>query len=255
MMPILQAKELCKTHPPTTPGGMEIPVLRQIEFSADRDSLTTLLGPATCGKTTLLNILAGLDEPDSGILLLNGEDIHTTPRSRRTLVFSTQTMLPWLDVRSNIELGLCANHTSTEECRTRAEEAIRQTGLRGYEKHLARDLPPGLRQLTAIARAFALEPEILLMDEPFTNLDAQTRLLLQKQLLRIQEESPRTILFTTHDMDEAILLGDTIHLMSPRPGTITTSIPVEIPHPRSHHAMIHPAFIQIKKQLMDILLV
>ncbi|MDD4736798.1 MAG: ABC transporter ATP-binding protein [Kiritimatiellae bacterium] len=255
MKPVLQVKDVCKTYPPELPGGSEIPVLRQMDFTISRNSLTTLLGPAACGKSTLLNILAGLDEADSGTILLNEMDIHSTPRSRRTLVFSSQTMLPWLDVRSNIELGLRVNQVSAENRRIRAEEAIYQTGLSGYEKHLTMDLPPGLRQLTALARALALEPEILLMDEPFTNLDAQARLVLQKRLLRIQKEKPRTILFTTHDMDEAILLGDTIHLLSPRPGTITTSIPVELPHPRSHHAMTHPTFIQIKKQLMDILLV
>ena len=254
-MAALEILDLHKTYASRSRDGQEITALRRVNLSIPSGELAVILGPASCGKSTLLNLIAGLDEPDSGTMRLDGVDIQTIPLEKRTLVFSNLTMLPWLDVRSNIELGLRMNHCPSDTSRRHAAHVMDRVGLSGYEMHLAHDLPPGLQQLTAIARALALNPDILLMDEPFTNLDAQTRLLLQKQLLRIWEEEPRTILFTTHDIDEAILLGGTVHLMTPRPGTIQMSIPVEIPHPRSHHAMVHPAFIQVKKQLMDILLV
>jgi len=254
-MPLLEVHELCKAYPPATPDGMAMQALNHLSFTCEPDAVTVLLGPASCGKSTLLHIAAGLDTADSGDMLLHGKDIRTEPSCRRPLVFSTQTMFPWLDVRKNIETGLRIQHLTRTDLQQRTDEAIRQTGLAGYEKHLACDIPPGLRQLTAIARALALEPDILLMDEPFNHLDAQTRLILQKQLLAMQREKSRAILFTTHDIDEAILLGDTIHLLTPRPGAVQNTIPVNIPHPRSHHAMMHPLFLQIKQQLMDVLLV
>lgn len=251
----LEIQDVYKTYGPSSQGGKDLPALRQVNLVIPSGEIAAVLGPAACGKSTLLNLIAGLDEPDSGSILLDGTHIQSIPCGKRTLVFSSLTMLPWLNVRRNIELGLHMNHYPPDTIRQESVRVMDRLGLSGYEKHLARDLPPGLQQLTAIARALALNPDILLMDEPFTNLDAQTRLLLQKQMLRLWEEEPRTILFTTHDIDEAILLGSTVHLMTPRPGTIQTSIPVDMPHPRSHYALVHPAFIHVKKQLMDMLLV
>ncbi len=250
----LEIQNLAKSYSSDSSNKPNFSALSLFSLTVEPGSFAVVLGPSGCGKSTLLKLIAGLDRPDTGTILLNGTPIQQVPRDRHTLVPSSLTMLPWLDVRANIELGLRANNASRDELRERTERVIQQTNLNGYEKHLVRDLPPGLQQLTVIARALALNPDILLMDEPFNRLDAQTRLLLQKELLSLWEAEPRTILFTTHDIDEAILLGSIIHLMTQRPGSIQCSIPVDLPRPRSHESAVHPAFIKIKKQIMDILL-
>ena len=250
----LEIHNLAKFYSSDSSNKPNFSALSQFSLTVEPGSFAMVLGPSGCGKSTLLKLIAGLEQPDAGTILLDGAPIQQAPRDRHTLVPSTLTMLPWLDVRGNIELGLRANHASRDELHERTEHVIQQTNLNGYEKHFVRDLPPVLQQLTVIARALALNPDILLMDEPFSQLDAQNRLLMQKEVLRLWEAEPRTVLFTTHDIDEAILLGSTIHLMTPRPGAVRCSIPIDLPRPRSHESVVHPGFIRIKKQIMDILL-
>jgi ABC-type nitrate/sulfonate/bicarbonate transport system ATPase subunit len=224
----------------TGPRGERIEALRDVNleiedaFSAEgRDigEFRVLLGPSGCGKSTVLRLIAGLDRPDSGEVRVNGQPV-SGPGRDRGMVFQKYTSFPWLTVEENIGYGLKINGVGAEERRRVVAELIEAVGLRGFEKAYPHTLSGGMQQRVAIARTLALRPQVILMDEPFGALDAQTRAAMQELLLKIWEESSSTILFVTHDVDEAIYLGDRIYVMSARPGTIMEEIAVPFPHPR-----------------------
>jgi ABC-type nitrate/sulfonate/bicarbonate transport system ATPase subunit len=224
----------------TGPRGERIEALRDVNleiedaFSAEgRDigEFRVLLGPSGCGKSTVLRLIAGLDRPDSGEVRVNGQPV-SGPGRDRGMVFQKYTSFPWLTVEENIGYGLKINGVGAEERRRVVAELIEAVGLRGFEKAYPHTLSGGMQQRVAIARTLALRPQVILMDEPFGALDAQTRSAMQELLLKIWEESSSTILFVTHDVDEAIYLGDRIYVMSARPGTIMEEIAVPFPHPR-----------------------
>jgi ABC-type nitrate/sulfonate/bicarbonate transport system ATPase subunit len=223
-----------------SPTGERIQALQNVNFeiedlySADgRDigEFRVLLGPSGCGKSTILRLIAGLDRPDSGDILVNGRPIDGPGRDRG-MVFQKYTSFPWLTVAQNVEYGLKINGIPEKVRRETVGHLIEAVGLRGFEKSYPETLSGGMQQRVAIARTLALWPSVILMDEPFGALDAQTREDMQDLLLHIWGESASTVLFVTHDVDEAIYLADHIFVLSARPGTIVQDVPVPFGRPR-----------------------
>jgi NitT/TauT family transport system ATP-binding protein len=215
-----------------------------------------IVGPSGCGKTTFLLMVAGVVALSYGRLEIEGAAIQGPSRDRG-LVFQESALFPWLSVRENIAFGLnlrSARQRSREEKEKLVADLIRLVGLQGFESHQPHELSGGMKQRTAIAGSLATEPKVLLMDEPFGALDAQTRGILQRELLRIHETSGRTTLFVTHDIREAILLSDRVAVMSARPGTIKTMIDIDLPRPRwqSIHEQ-DPKFLALERQLSALL--
>jgi NitT/TauT family transport system ATP-binding protein len=197
----------------------------------DVGELRVLLGPSGCGKSTLLRLIAGLDKPDSGEVLVNDQPVHG-PGKDRGMVFQKYTSFPWLTVADNIAYGLKINGVAAEARKPAVEQLIHAVGLSGFEKAYPDTLSGGMQQRVAIARTLALRPAVILMDEPFGALDAQTRSEMQQLLLRVWQETASTILFVTHDVEEAIYLADRIFIMSAHPGTIVEDVQVPFDRPR-----------------------
>lgn len=190
-----------------------------------------ILGPSGCGKTTLLRVIDGLITPDSGEVLIDGRRV-TTPSRDLAMVFQQFSLFPWKRLDQNIAYGLRLRGKSRAEIKTIVDHYVRLVGLSGFEQCYPYQLSGGMQQRAGLARALAVNPSVLLMDEPFGSLDAQTREALQEELLQILEREPKTVLFVTHSADEAILLGDRILVMTHRPGRVREILPVEIPRPR-----------------------
>lgn len=230
----------------------EVTALEDINLTVDRGELAVIVGPSGCGKSTLLNIVAGLERASSGAAVLEGSPI-TGPGADRGMVFQSYTLFPWLTVRKNVEFGLRLKGVAPAERARIARKYIELVGLAEFENALPKELSGGMKQRVAIARVLANSPVMLLMDEPFGALDAQTRLLLQELLLDVWRKESSTILFITHDIDEAILLADNVYIMSRRPGRIKARVSVDIPRPRDHKASLTPEFSRVKSQIMDLL--
>ena len=223
-----------------SPTGELIQAIHDINFEVedlfsaegrDMGEFRVLLGPSGCGKSTILRLIAGLDRPDSGEILVNGAPV-TGPGRDRGMVFQKYTSFPWLDVYHNVEYGLKINGFPEAERRETAGRLIEAVGLTGFEKSYPETLSGGMQQRVAIARTLALRPSVILMDEPFGALDAQTREDMQELLLKIWGETASTVLFVTHDVDEAIYLADHIYILCARPGTIVEDVPVPFGRPR-----------------------
>jgi ABC-type nitrate/sulfonate/bicarbonate transport system ATPase subunit len=208
-----------------------------------------ILGPSGCGKSTLLRIVAGLDQPTAGTVALDGTPV-TRPGPDRGMVFQSYTLFPWLTVERNIRYGLEERGLPEAEQRAIAARFIDRVGLRGFENHWPRQLSGGMQQRCALARALANDPEILLLDEPFGALDHQTRELMQELLLEIWEADRKTVLFVTHDIDEAVFLANRVLVMSARPGRIKAEVPVPLPYPREWTVKTTPEFGALKARLM-----
>ena len=230
----------------------QVTALEHASFSVQPSEFVTILGPSGCGKSTILKIVAGLEAPSSGKVLLDGKEI-TGPGSDRGMVFQTYTLFPWLTVRENIEFGLDVAGKNKGERRSISDHYIEKIGLTGFETFYPRDLSGGMKQRVAIARALANDPEVLLMDEPFGALDAQTRTVMQELLLDVWDESHKTILFVTHDVEEAVFLGDTIYVMTARPGRLKARITVDLPVKRTYDLKTTPEFMQIKKDVLELI--
>ena len=205
--------------------------LEDVSFEVQPYESFCILGPSGCGKTTLLRLLDCLIPRDQGEIFLDGEPV-TAPRPDVTMVFQHFGLFPWKNLAENIAYGLVLREHPKEKITQRVEKYIKLTGLNGFEKCYPYQLSGGMQQRAGLARALAVNPSLLLMDEPFGSLDAQTRETLQEELSKILEQERKTMLFVTHSIDEAIYLGDRILLMSPRPGKIREILPVEIPRPR-----------------------
>jgi ABC-type nitrate/sulfonate/bicarbonate transport system ATPase subunit len=221
--------------------GEKIPAVHDINFEVEdayspegRDvgEFRVLLGPSGCGKSTVLRMIAGLDRPDSGQVLMNGQRV-TGPGADRGMVFQKYTSFPWLTVADNVAYGLKIKRTPAGERDRVVAHLIQAVGLSGFEKAYPDTLSGGMQQRVAIARTLAVRPQVILMDEPFGALDAQTRADMQNLLLKIWDEAASTILFVTHDVEEAIYLGDRLFIMSARPGTIVEDVPVPFGRPRN----------------------
>jgi ABC-type nitrate/sulfonate/bicarbonate transport system ATPase subunit len=224
--------------------------LQATDLEVAENDFITILGPSGCGKSTLLRIVAGLDHPTAGEVRLDGRHVDG-PGADRGMVFQSYTLFPWLTVLDNVCFGLRERGMSRPQQLEVAQGFIAKVGLKGFEHHYPKQLSGGMQQRTAIARALANSPRILLMDEPFGALDHQTRELMQELLLGIWEEQKKTVLFVTHDIDEAVFMGSRVVVMSARPGRIKLDRVVELPHPRHYSIKTSPGFAGLKAELTE----
>jgi ABC-type nitrate/sulfonate/bicarbonate transport system ATPase subunit len=224
--------------------------LQATDLDVAENDFVTILGPSGCGKSTLLRIVAGLDTPTGGEVLLDGRRI-TGPGADRGMVFQSYTLFPWLTVQDNVCFGLRERGLPRAEQLEIAGHFIDRVGLRGFERHFPKQLSGGMQQRTALARALANRPRMLLMDEPFGALDHQTRELMQELLLGIWEAERTTVLFVTHDIDEAAFMGSRVVVMSARPGRIKLERAVDLPHPRHYSVKTTPVFTGLKAELTE----
>lgn len=232
--------------------GQQVTALQNTSFTVAQNEFITILGPSGCGKSTILKIIAGLEEPSSGKVLLDGREIKG-PGNDRGMVFQSYTLFPWLTVQQNIEFGLDVAGKTKAERQDIACHYLEKIGLTGFEKAYPSNLSGGMKQRVAIARALANDPQVLLMDEPFGALDAQTRTVMQELLLTVWEESHKTILFVTHDVDEAIFMGDTIYVMTARPGKIKARLEVPLLRSRTYDMKLADGFVNLKKQALELI--
>ncbi|MFD2263833.1 ABC transporter ATP-binding protein [Lacibacterium aquatile] len=235
---------------PGVRGGASVTALQPTDLTIAENDFITILGPSGCGKSTLLRIVAGLDRPTSGQVLLDGRKIEG-PGPDRGVVFQSYTLFPWLTVADNIAFGLREKGVPDAQRKDIVASYIEKVGLRGFENHFPKQLSGGMQQRTAIARALANDPEILLLDEPFGALDNQTRSLMQELLLGIWERERKTVLFVTHDIEEAIFLASRVIVMSARPGRIKADLPVDLPHPRHYTMKTSVEFSDLKARLTE----
>ncbi|CAN7360754.1 MULTISPECIES: ABC transporter ATP-binding protein [unclassified Acidovorax] len=233
-----------------TAKGQRTQALQPVDFEVRDNDFVTILGPSGCGKSTLLRIVAGLDHATSGRVLLDGVPVEG-PGADRGMVFQSYTLFPWLTIEQNIRFGLRERGMPEAQQKERAAYFIAKVGLRGFEQHFPKQLSGGMQQRTAIARALANDPKILLMDEPFGALDNQTRVLMQELLLGIWEAERKTVLFVTHDIDEAIFMANRVAVFSARPGRIKTELAVDLPHPRHYTIKTSPEFMDLKARLTE----
>jgi ABC-type nitrate/sulfonate/bicarbonate transport system ATPase subunit len=235
---------------PGVRGGAPTQALSPTALTVADNDFITILGPSGCGKSTLLRIVAGLDQPTTGRVLLDGVAV-TGPGADRGMVFQSYTLFPWLTVRENVAFGLRERGVPAARQDEIVAQWIGRVGLAGFEHHYPKMLSGGMQQRTAIARALANDPKILLLDEPFGALDHQTRGLMQELLLAIWESERKTILFVTHDIEEAIFMASRVIVMSARPGRIKADVPVPMPHPRAYTLKTSPEFSALKARLTD----
>jgi NitT/TauT family transport system ATP-binding protein len=233
-------------------GRTVVEALGDIDLTiADRE-FAVLLGPSGCGKSTLLNVLAGFETVTAGSVRVFGAEVQH-PGPDRAVVFQEAALFPWLTVRENVAFAPRLKGIARRECQNLARKALSQVGLTAFENALPDQLSGGMKQRVGIARALVMEPRVLLMDEPFGALDAQTRLSMQELLLDVWERQRKTVLFITHDIDEAILLADTLYVMSARPGRIKARIPVTLPRPRNLDMLSSSDFNPLRRQIMQLI--
>ena len=231
--------------------GSEL-ILADVSFTLEKGSFTSIVGPSGCGKTTMLRIIAGLEQADTGTLRL-GEG--TGPKPTLAVVFQQGSLFPWKTVRRNIAFGLEVAGVDRATINERVERTLEMVHLTGNEKKFPYQLSGGMQQRVGIARALALDPDILLMDEPFASVDAQTREELHDELLEIWERTRKSVLFVTHSIDEAIVLSDEIVVMGARPGRILQRFAVNLPRPRTEEsARISPAFAELHHDIRKLLI-
>ena len=225
----VSACNVSKVHVQTK--GEPLLALHEVNFEVNQNEFFSIVGPSGCGKTTLLNMLAGFELPTRGELVVGGKAV-TEPGWERAVVFQEYALFPWYTVRENIRYGLKRKRLSEAEQDRLVAHYIGLVGLRGFETRYPRELSGGMRQRVSIARALAVNPLLLLMDEPFASLDVQTREYMQDELLKIWQREPKTVIFVTHSIDEAIKLSDRIAIMAPRPGRVEEIKTVTAPRPR-----------------------
>ncbi len=236
-------------HPRT---GRSLLAIDRLDMVVDPQQFVTIVGPSGCGKSTFLKIANGLLTPTAGQITIHGEEVSSAPRNRGA-VFQDASLLPWFSVLQNAAYGLRCQGVSKDEAKQRALSVLEMVGLKGFEENYPHELSGGMQQRVNVARALAVDPEILLMDEPFAALDAQTRELMQRELLEIWAQSNKTVLFVTHQIDEAVYLSDRVLVMSARPGRLIADITVDIPRPRDLRVKRDPRFVELVGQVWDLL--
>ena len=249
---MLEVRQLSKVffeqNDPRKPGFV---ALYNISLAIRNKEFVSLLGPSGCGKTTLIRIIAGLIPADRGEVIVNGQTV-TAPGRDRCMVFQQFGLLPWRTVLANVEFGLEIEGVGKEERRRAAEKYLELVGLKGFEHYYPHQISGGMQQRVGIARALSKQPNILLMDEPFGAVDAQTREQLQEELLRIWNQTDTTVVFVTHSIDEAIYLSDRVVVMQGRPGRIKEEVVVELPRPRwEGDVKADPRFAQLRTHLRE----
>jgi NitT/TauT family transport system ATP-binding protein len=235
------------------PDGELLPVVQELSLSVGNEEFVALLGPSGCGKSTLLRMVDGLIPCDTGRILLDGKDVAGAPGRGRGMVFQTFDLFPWRTALGNVEFGLEVQGVPRAERLATSRHYIRLVGLAGFEYSYPHQLSGGMQQRVGIARAFAIRPEVLLMDEPFGALDVQTRDILQDELLRIWQQERKTVLFVTHGIEEAIYLADRIVVLTPRPARIERIIQVPLPRPREEAMKTAPAFLELRREIWEVL--
>jgi NitT/TauT family transport system ATP-binding protein len=223
--------------------------LEPINLDVQAGEFVCLLGPSGCGKSTLLNIIAGLDQPSSGAVHVDG-NIVTRTGTDRVMIFQNAALFPWLNVRDNVEFGLRMANLPKAQCRDTARRFLQMVNLADFERAFVHELSGGMKQRVAIARALALDPDVLLMDEPFGALDAQTRDLLHDELQNIWSATRKTVLFVTHNVREAIVLGDRVVVLSARPGRIKQEFTINLPRPRQIESY---AVVDLSREIMAVM--
>lgn len=250
----VQVQNLARRFP--IPNEEELTVFENANFSIEKGEFVCITGHSGCGKSTILNALAGLDEPSEGCVIMDGKEI-VGPSLDRGIVFQNYSLLPWLTVMDNVKFGVRARwpNWSNDEVIAQCQKFIDMVGLQGTEKRKPSELSGGMRQRVSIARAFATQPKLLLLDEPFGALDALTRGNIQDELISIWNETKQTIFMITHDVDEAILMADRVLLMSNGPkARVAESVLVDIPRPRNRAEVINdPAYYKIRNYLVNFL--
>jgi NitT/TauT family transport system ATP-binding protein len=232
-------------------GNERVEALRGISFVIASNEFLCIIGPSGCGKSTLLNIIGGLEKPTEG--RIGFSDIKDSTKPVTKMVFQEFALFPWKNVVENITLGLKFRGVARYNREKIAQYLIGVMRLKGFENKYPHELSGGMKQRVAIARALATDPEVILMDEPFGSLDAQTRIVLQDELLRIWEQKRMTVCFVTHNIEEAILLGDRISIMTARPSTLKATIQVELPRPRTAELRMSAAFTNLYKEVWELL--
>jgi NitT/TauT family transport system ATP-binding protein len=245
-LPLIQARGLCKDFAGAK-GRLE--ALRNLDLDIPRDKFTVLIGPSGCGKSTLLYMMAGFEQPSAGSLTLDGRSI-AGPGPDRGFVFQDYALFPWKTVLGNVRFGLESNGWKKDAAEARALEYIRLVNLQGFEHAYPHTLSGGMKQRVGIARALAYDPKVLLMDEPFGALDAQTRKYMQRELESILLKTPKTVVFVTHSAIEAVFLADRIVVLTARPGTVKGVIDVPIPRPRNY---TEDAYMSIRREVLALL--
>ena len=251
---MLEVRRLSKVffeqNDPCKPG---LVALYDISLTIRKNEFVSLLGPSGCGKTTLIRIIAGLLTADRGDVRVNAHVVNTPGRDR-CMVFQQFGLLPWRTVVSNVEFGLEIEGVPREERRAQAEKYLELVGLKGFENYYPHQISGGMQQRVGIARALSKKPEILLMDEPFGAVDAQTREQLQEELLKIWAQTETTVVFVTHSIDEAVYLSDRVIVMQARPGRIKEEVKIDLPRPRwEGDIKADPRFAQLRARLRDAL--
>jgi NitT/TauT family transport system ATP-binding protein len=227
-------------------------VLVDISLTIEQNSFVSLVGPSGCGKSTLLRMMAGLEKPSSGLILLDGTRIDG-PNAKTGMVFQQDAVFPWMTVQKNVEYGPRSRRLPRAECARIATEWIRRVGLDGFATSYSRELSGGMRKRVDLARVYANNPEVLLMDEPFGALDAQTREIMQDELLRIWEAERKTVVFVTHDLEEALYLSDRVVVMSRRPGRVVANEVVGFRRPRPTTIRVSDEFVAARRELWSLL--
>ena len=226
----------------------EMVALNGVTMDIHDNEFVCVVGPSGCGKSTLLNIIAGLLEPTSGRVVCSGKEVKGTGTDRG-VVFQQYALFPWLTVKKNVMFALEMRGVKGKAAETEAMKYLQMVQLEKFADHYPKELSGGMKQRVAIARAYAAEPQVLLMDEPFGALDAQTRTQLQTELLQTWEREKKTCFFITHDVDEAIILAQTVVIMSARPGRIKDIVHIDIPYPRTQETKMTPEFTALKNQI------
>src|SRR5574341_1501610 len=250
MAPFIQAQNLTLSFRPK--NREPVTALTDLSLAVARGEFVSIVGLSGCGKSSFLNILLGLIKPDRGEIQLNGTHI-TGPGQERAMVFQEFGLLPWRTVTANVELGLELKGIAPAQRAERATELIKLVGLKGFESHYPHELSGGMKQRVGLARALATEPEVLLMDEPFAALDAQTRDLMQSELLQIWERTRKTVVFVTHSIEEAAYLSDRVIVMTARPGRTKETLKIQLRRPREYEMRLTPEFNEIKSRIWEVL--
>jgi NitT/TauT family transport system ATP-binding protein len=245
-MAAIDIRAVDKVYPGTNP----VTALDKIDLEIADGEFAALLGPSGCGKSTLLNMLAGFENVTAGSLRVYGDAVRA-PGPDRAVVFQEAALFPWLNVWENVVFGPKVQGLSSADYEAKARETLHLVGLENFHRHLPVQLSGGMKQRVGIARVLVMEPKLMLMDEPFGALDAQTRLTMQQLLLDVWQALKKTVIFVTHDIDEAILLADTIYVMSARPGRVQSRIPVDLPRPRNLDTLTDGHFNEFKKRIMQ----
>jgi ABC-type nitrate/sulfonate/bicarbonate transport system ATPase subunit len=246
----LTIENLSKNY--TLGNAKHFSAVKDVSFVAEKGEFISILGPSGCGKSTLVKMIAGLIEPTTGSII-EGKDTDLAKKGNLGIIFQEYGLFPWLNVEENIEFGLKIIDAQENKTKEIVSHYIAVMGLKGFENAYPKELSGGMQQRVALARTLATNPKMLLMDEPFSALDVQTKRFMQDLLLQILEKEPRTVIFVTHDVEEAVFLSDTVYVLTPSPGTILEKVDIKLSRPRDLNTEFSEDYIKLKKQLQKVI--